>query len=269
MINYLNAIIFGIVQGITEFVPISSSGHLEILHHFIKLPIENDLAFDVVLHFATFLAVVWFFRKDICRLLQSWLKSFAGQADQFSRLSWLIILATVPAGLAGFYFDDFIESTLHSTEIVITMLIIVGILFIIIEKVSQKTQELKNLNWSKALLIGLAQALALIPGTSRSGITIIAGLAVGLKRQLAVRFSFLLSVPIILAASIKKVPQVVGTNLAIDELIILIIAFITSFVSGFFAIKFLLNFTREHSLNIFAYYRFILAAVIIIVFLIK
>ncbi|MEA3464248.1 MAG: undecaprenyl-diphosphatase UppP [Patescibacteria group bacterium] len=261
--DYINAIIFGIIQGITEFLPISSSGHLVILHKFINLPIQNEFAFDVALHLATLSAVMWFFKKDILMLSAAWLKSFIGKPNEFSRISWLIILATIPAVLAGLLFEDIIESTLRSPMVVAIMLIAVGALFIILEKISRKTGELKNLNWKKVLIIGLAQAIALIPGTSRSGITIIAGLGAGLKRQAAIRFSFILSIPIIFGASIKKVPQIFGTGLAGNELVILIVAFVASFISGIFVIKYFLQFARKHSLNVFAIYRFILAGLII------
>lgn len=263
--DYINAIIFGIIQGITEFLPISSSGHLVVLHNLIGLPVVDILTFDVALHFATLLAVVWFFRNDILKLLKSWFKSFAGHRDEFSKLSWLIILATIPAGLAGWYFEEIVEHTFRSINVVVVMLIIGGVLLLVVEKISRKIDDLKNLNWGKSLIIGLAQAIALIPGTSRSGITIIAGLAAGLKRQAAVRFSFLMSVPIIFGASIRKAPQLFGADLANSELIVLIIAFISSFISGFLAIKYFLRFAQNHSLNVFAVYRFALAAVIIIV----
>jgi len=263
--DYINAIIFGIVQGITEFLPISSSGHLVILHNLIGLPVVNVLAFDVALHLATLLAVVWFFKNDVYNLLKSWFKSFTGHRDEFSKLSWLIILATVPASLVGWFFEDMVEDVFRSIEVVVAMLIIGGVLLLITEKVSCKTDELKNLNWAKALIIGIAQAIALIPGTSRSGITIIAGLGVKLNRQAAIRFSFLLSIPIIFGASMRKVPQVFGASLAGNELAVLIIAFIASFISGFLAIKYFLRFAQKHGLNVFAVYRFALAAVIIVV----
>ena len=192
--DYLYAAIFGIIQGITEFLPISSSGHLVVLHELIALPIENELAFDVVLHLATLLAVVGFLRRDIFRLLASWVKSLRGRHDNLSRISWLIILATIPAGLAGWLFEDLIDSTLRSPLTVSVMLILVGIFFIVIERISKMSREWKDLNWRQALLIGLAQAAALIPGTSRSGITSVAGMGLGLKRPEAVKFSFLLSV---------------------------------------------------------------------------
>lgn len=262
MINYLTAAFYGIVQGFTEFLPVSSSGHLVILHDTISLPIKNKLLFDVMLHLATLLAVIWFFRSDIQQLFKSWLKSFTGQSDAFSRLSWLIILATIPAALAGWLFQGTIE-LMRSPIIVAVMLIAGGLLFILFEKVSRKTDELDNINWRKSLIIGLAQAIALIPGTSRSGITIIAGLATGLKRQAALRFSFLLSVPIILGANIKKIPEIFSSGQNGDEAILFAIGFIFALISGMLAIKFFLQYARKHSLLIFAIYRFVLAIIVI------
>ena len=267
--DYIYSAIFGIIQGITEFLPISSSGHLVILHKFITLPIRNELAFDVVLHLATLLAVLWFFRQEVKQLLKSWIRSFSGYNDQFSKISWLIILGTMPAALAGWLFDDFIEVVFRSPLIVAVMLALIGILFIVFEKISRFTKDLEKLTWRQVLLIGLAQAVALIPGTSRSGITIIAGLGAGLKRDAAVRFSFLLSIPVIAGAAIKKIPPAFNLNQSGEELAILIIAFIFSYLSGYLSIKYFLQFAKRHSLNIFAVYRFILAAVILFCFFMK
>ncbi len=261
--DYINAIIFGIVQGLTEFLPISSSGHLVIIHKLINLPINNELAFDVVLHLATLIAVLLFFKKDIWLLLKSWLKSFKGEKDDLSKISWLIILGTIPAAIAGYFLDDLVESKFRSPLVVAIMLIVVGILFIIIEKYSKKIQDMNNLNWRKSLVIGIAQAIALIPGTSRSGITIIAGLWSGLKREVAIKFSFLLSIPIILGAVIKKIPQI-NSGFSGDEFGILLVAFIFSFTTGFFTIKYFLRFAKTHTLNIFAIYRFILAGILLL-----
>jgi len=266
--DYINAIIFGIIQGVTEFLPISSSGHLVILHKFITLPIRSELAFDVMLHLATLVAVVWFFKKEVWQLLKSWLRSFKGEKDQFSKLSWLIILGTIPAALLGFLFEEVIESSLRSPIVVMSTLIIIGILFIISEKYSSKRDDLDSLSWFKVIfVVGLLQALALIPGTSRSGITIIAGLAVGLKREVAVKFSFLLSIPIIAGAVVKKVPLIFGANFTNNELIVTLLAFIISLAAALLTIKYFLRLAKHHSLRIFAVYRFILAALIFILFL--
>lgn len=264
MLNYFNAIIFGFAQGITEFLPVSSSGHLIILHKLISLPLNNEITFDVALHFATFLAIFLYFYKDIWRLASAWVYSFKSGKSDDSRLAWQIIIGTIPAGLAGVFFEDIIENILRSPLVIVFMLILVGILFIIFEKISKQNLELKNLNLQKTLVIGCAQALALIPGTSRSGITIIAGLGTGLKREQALRFSFLLSLPVILGASITKIPLVFSDNIGSQELLTLLIAFASAFIFGMFAISFLMRYLKNNSLKVFAWYRFALAALILI-----
>jgi len=261
--NYINAIIFGIVQGVTEFLPVSSSGHLVILHKYISLPIGNELIFDVALHLSTILAVILFFRKDVAKLFVSWIRSLAGKHDEYSKLAWLIILGTIPAGLAGYMFDDLIEQEFRSVVIVAAMLVLVGLFFIYVEKIAKKSKELNNLGLKDALIIGFAQAGALIPGTSRSGITVLAGLWLGFKRHEALRFSFLLSIPVILGAFATKIPQVIAVNLSEVNISLLSLAFASSFISAILAIKYFLQFARKHSLNVFAYYRFILAILVL------
>ncbi|MEA1962963.1 MAG: undecaprenyl-diphosphatase UppP [Patescibacteria group bacterium] len=267
MIDYVIAILFGLIQGVTEFLPVSSSGHLLLTHKFLSLPIDNELAFDVVLHFATFLAVFLYFLKDIIKILKSWLKSFSGKIDESACVGWQIILATIPAATAGYFLEDIIENKLRSVFVVVIMLFIVALLFVIFEKIKNKQKEISDISWKKALIIGFAQSLALIPGTSRSGITIIAGLGVGLKREAAVRFSFLLSLPIILGASIKKIPQLFNAGLDNYEFLILLAAFCASFISGWLTIKYFLRFVKKHSLISFALYRIILAIIVLLLFL--
>ncbi len=252
--DFLIAIIFGITQGITEFIPVSSSGHLVILHDLFTLPIKNDLAFDVVLHLATILAVLIYFWRDITLIIKNLLK-------RKDKIAWYIIIATIPAAIIGFLGEDIITAYFRSTYVVVIMLIIVGVLFIASEKLGKQMKDYQELTWKTALLIGLFQAIALIPGTSRSGITIVAGLLVGLKRQQAVKFSFLLSLPIILGANLFKLPDLLASGLVAGEYIILSIAFIAAFFSGLVAIKYFLRFSARHSLHAFAYYRFALAFV--------
>lgn len=263
---YLKSVIFGVVQGVTEFLPVSSSGHLAILHKFLSLPIDNELAFDVSLHFATLLAVLIYFKDDILFMIRSFFRSFTGKHDEFSRLSWFIILGTIPAAFSGWFFSDFIEEKFRGILTIAIMLILVGILFIWGEKFSKKIKDYKKLTLGKALFIGLAQALALIPGTSRSGITIITGLFVGLQRARAVRFSFLLSIPIIFGAFLKKIPHLGGLDIEGQEMILLILAGVSAFVSAFYTIKYFIKFTRDKGLEIFAYYRFILAFFLFILY---
>jgi undecaprenyl-diphosphatase len=266
MLNYFQAIIFGFVQGFTEFFPISSSGHLVILHKLIALPLKNELAFDVALHVASLLALIFFFKTELWLLIKNWFLSFWRGSNNYSRLSWYIIIATIPAGLAALLFNDLITNIFRSPIAVAAMLALVGGLLLIIERVAKFKSNLNNLNWREALLIGCAQALALIPGTSRSGISIIAGLGIGLKREEAVKFSFLISVPLIALAAIKKTPSLFGVDLSVNDYGLLLVAFISAFITAWLAIKYFLRFARNHRLDIFAYYRFALALFIVIYF---
>lgn len=268
MINYLSAIFLGLVQGATEFLPVSSSGHLLVLHKFFPQLASNDLAFDTVLHLATLLALLWFFRQEVIDLVIAWLRSFKGKKDTNSRLAWITIIGIIPALVVGYFFADIIDNVFRSTVWVIIMLILVGLFFIWFEKIyGNNKKELNSLNWGNAVVIGLAQILAFIPGTSRSGITIIAGLANGLKRESAVKFSFLMSMPLIAAAGLSQISSLFSGQFAAQEAATLIIAFIAATISGYFTIKYFLLYAANHSLNIFAYYRFILAAIMTVYFL--
>ncbi|NTU98932.1 undecaprenyl-diphosphate phosphatase [Candidatus Falkowbacteria bacterium] len=265
----LNAIIFGLVQGVTEFLPVSSSGHLLVLHRLLSLPIKDDVAFDVALHLATFVAILWFFRKEVIGLAQGFFGSFKDMPKGFNHQSWLIIGATIPAGLAGVLWEDKIESVLRSPLIVALMLVLIGLLFIIVENTGKQLLDDKDISWGKAMAIGCSQVVALIPGTSRSGITTISGMALDLKREAAVRFSFLLSLPIVAGAALKKVPYLISAGLNGQEWLVLAIAFVAAVASGAWAIAFLLRFTAKNSLRAFAYYRFAFASVILLLYLFK
>jgi undecaprenyl-diphosphatase len=265
--EYLLVILFGVVQGITEFLPISSSGHLILLHNFISLPVEDNMAFDVFLHFATLLAIVICFRSDIYKLVRSFIASLGGKKDEYSRTGWLIIMATLPAAFLGLLLEDKIEEYFHGASgqeimVVAFMLFAVALLFIFVEKRKKGEKLYTALSRKEALLVGFAQALALIPGTSRSGITIIAGLWGGLKREEALRFSFLLSIPVILGASVTKIPRLFENG--IEGWSYILCAFIATFVSGVLAIRFFLRFAETKSLIPFAYYRIALALVLLL-----
>jgi len=259
LIYYIKAIIFGVVQGATEFLPVSSSGHLIILHQFLSLPIKNEAMFDVLLHLATLLAVVSFFWRDIKVMTISWIKSLFGKNDEYSRLSWFILFSTIPAALIGLLFEGYIENNFRNIPVVSFMLVFVGLLFIVVEKISIKTKNLNQSNFKNVFFVGLAQVFALIPGTSRSGITIIAGLLTKLKREEAIRLSFLLSIPIIAGATILNLGNLFNSELNKNEIILLAISFFSALFSAFIAIKFFLKLASKFSLNIFAYYRFVLA----------
>ena len=263
--QYINAAIFGIVQGITEFLPISSSGHLAILHKIIDLPYrKNELGFDVALHLASLLAVILFFRKDILLLVKSLFNICKGKFDQYAKLAFFIILTTIPAAFAGYFLEDLIDARFRSINTIIAMLIIGGILLLAVERFAVKHHDINKLNWNKSLLIGFAQAISLIPGTSRSGITITAGLFCGLKREVAVHFSFLLSIPIILGASLVKIPELARSELLTQEFYILSVGFVFSFLFAFLTIKYFMKFIKKHSFVPFVFYRFALSLILII-----
>jgi len=265
--DYFYSTLLGIIQGLTEFWPISSSGHLVIAHDVLNFDFSDNLGFDVALHLGTLAALLIYFWRDIIKYIVAFFKSFANwnikdSVDQ--RISWYIFIGTIPAGVVGYFIEDYAETIFRNSWLVAGLLIGVGILFIIFEKVFKKIKSLDNMSWTGAIVIGFAQVLALVPGVSRSGITIIAGLSQGLKRETAARFSFLLSIPIVFGAGLKRIVEVAGQGLQLSEWAAIVIGFIAAAVVGFFAIRFLLRYLVEHSLNIFAYYRFVLGFVIIV-----
>lgn len=259
--DFITTIIFALVQAVTEFLPISSSGHLVLLHAALPGISDNDLAFDVLLHAGTLLATILYFRSDIYRILLAVGRQAVGKGSSAdARLGWLLLFASVPAAAAGFLFETMIENALRSPWVVVVMLVIVGIALLAVERLSRGTADEHAVGWRAALVIGCAQALALIPGTSRSGITIIAGIAGGLKREAAVRFSFLMSVPIISGATVKKLPDIMSGSGGLNGEAL--IGFVVAVAAGWIVIHYLLRYVRNHSLAAFAYYRFMLAAVV-------
>lgn len=247
----IEALILGIVQGLTEFLPVSSTAHLILFPWFFNWTGELDsLTFDVALHAGTLLSLIICFWKDWVELV------FKKQM-----LFMLIILASVPAGIAGILLNDYVEHTFRSPYIIAVTLVVFGYVMLIAENMN-KTRTLDSMDLGDAMIIGLAQAIALIPGVSRSGITISAGLFRGLEREASARFSFLLSTPIIAGATLLHARKLVNTS-ADHNMSLFLIGFIAAAVSGFAAIKFLLSFLKKHPLNVFAYYRFGLAGVII------
>lgn len=270
--DYIYSTILGIIQGLTEFWPVSSSGHLLVAHDLLNFDFVDNLGFDVALHLGTLLALLVYFYKDIYRYILAFIKSFANwdlknNLDQ--RIAWYIFVGTFPAAFTGFFIADIAESTFRNLWLVASMLIIFGIFFILFEKLFPKIYELDKLTWYGVILIGVAQAIALVPGVSRSGITIITGLSQGLKRSAAAKFSFLLSIPVVFGAGLKKLYDVGKEGLTGSEWGVMIVGFIISAIVGYIAIKFLLKFLQNNPLNIFAYYRFVLAGVIIVYILVK
>ncbi|MGF1471606.1 MAG: undecaprenyl-diphosphatase UppP [Rubrobacteraceae bacterium] len=266
MLEIIEAIFLGIVQGLTEFLPVSSSGHLVLGQYFLGLdPQRFGLSFDVALHMGTLLAVVSFFWKDLVRIGYAFGRSLTGQrnlSNPDQRMAYLILAATVPAALIGFSFEGFIEDNTRLPWVVVFNLVFVGVLFIVAEIVGRRNRRASKLTFWEAIGIGVAQAAALVPGVSRSGATITLGLFMGLRREEAARFSFLMSVPIIAGAGSLQLAQVISEGMTAFDALLFGVGFVCSAVVGYLAIKFFIYYIADHSLRAFAYYRFGLAAVV-------
>lgn len=267
--SYILAILAGAIQGVTEFLPISSSAHLVIFHDILNFNLPDNLSFDAVLHLGTGVALLIFFWREIIGLIKGFFSSLVKwnlKNDLNQRLAWWIIIGSIPAVIAGVLFNDLIDQYFHQGKLAIAViavaLIIVALLFWLAEKLAQQTKEIKDVTWKSSLLCGLAQAVALIPGVSRSGIVIIAGLGQKMKREEAAKFSFLLSLPVIFGAGAKSFLKV-GLTGEIG-LTLLLLGFVSSALFGYLAVKYFLRFTAKHSLSAFAWYRVILAAVLLL-----
>jgi len=275
------SIILGIVQGLAEFIPISSSAHLVIIPWLFgwNNPALTSLTFDVALHLGTLLAVLVFFASDWARLAGAWFKSvfqFKIGDDPDRRMAWYLVLACVPGGISGVLLESKINQAFHSDLIpkgsmlfMAGAIVLLALLLWLADKLATHKRAFGQIKARDALYIGLAQAFAVIPGVSRSGSTITAGLALGLEREAAARFSFLLSAPIIAGAGLKSLydllKQVKAGAIAGTELAIFPIGFIAAAISGFLCIKYLLAYLKKHSTAAFVWYRFALAALVLIV----
>lgn len=264
MSNILESVILGLIQGITEFLPISSSGHLIATREIFGFSMAESLFFDIMIHVATALAVIVYFRKDIWRILKTFgnliIRKEVRSEDK--NLFWAIIIGTIPAAILGLLFKDFIEGFLRSAWVVIFALILGSILFLIAEHLAD---QCRKLSVKKSFIIGFFQALALIPGMSRSGSTISGGLIFGLKREEAARFSFLLALPIILGTGFLEMFSNWSTFSSGGEISQGIIwGSLTAFISGIISIHYLLKFLRQNSLLTFVFYRIALAAILFI-----
>lgn len=270
MLEFLEAIVLGVIQGLTEFLPVSSSGHLLLAQYFLGLNQERfGLSFDVALHLGTLVAVILYFWRDLLRMAAAFLRSLArrSMSEPDARLAWLLIASTVPAALIGYFLEDFFAGVVRSPWVVVFNLVLVGILFIVGEAVGRRSRDASKLGFGEAVGIGVAQAAALVPGVSRSGATITLGLFLGLKREEAARFSFLMSVPIIAGAGTLQLGEALADGMGPSESLNFGAGFLTSAVVGYLAIRFFLRFVQDHSLRAFAYYRFGLAAVVAVLLL--
>ena len=254
--NALHAAVLGTVQGLTEVLPISSSAHLILIPRFLHWP-ESGLTFDVALHIGTFLALALYFWRDLLELTGNFLSSFRGGVNTpAKRLPFYIIAATVPAALVGKALEGPIDEIFRKSPILIAIFLIVfGLLLALADTTGAKRWRIDKVNLKCAVLIGLAQCLALMPGVSRSGITITAALFLGFHRESAARFSFLISLPIVAGAAILKVGHLLKTGIPAGEGLPLVIGIATSAVFGFLSVAFLLKLVQRDSLYPFVWYR--------------
>lgn len=256
------AIVYGIIQGVGEFLPISSSAHL-ILTPWAFGWKDPGLAFDVALHIGTLIAVVLFFWKDWWDLV---IAGFSKPKTTNGKLFWFLVLATIPGAVLGKLFEDQVETLFRNPALIGTMLIIMGIILYIADKMGHKSDDIKEIGLARSLWIGLSQALAIIPGVSRSGITMATGLALGLKRESVAKFSFLLSTPIILGAAVVNLKDMINTPI---DTVPFVVGVLTAAVAGILSIKFLLDYLKNKGFGIFVGYRIILGLIVIGVYFLR
>ncbi|MEG0994822.1 MAG: undecaprenyl-diphosphatase UppP [Bacilli bacterium] len=268
----INAFILGIVQGIAEFLPISSSAHLIIFRDLFKIGAgmssELALAFDLALHFGTLLAICIFFFKDFIAMIKLGLTK--GVKDKKGKLLWYLIVATIPAAVAGVLFESVIENAVRTNYYLIAFaLALMGIIIYIVDKKSKSDSSIEEMSMKQAFLIGCAQVFALIPGFSRSGTTITAARAFHLDREEAAKFSFYLAAPVVLGGFLLTILKDGVIKLVIANLGIFLMGTITSFIIGIICIKYLLKYLKKHDFKVFMWYRLLLAIIVITMCLIK
>lgn len=249
------AVFLGILQGVAEFLPISSSGHLVLAQHLLGIP-EVGVAFDTFLHLATLLAVVVFFWGDLANLVRrrEW------------RAFWLIVVGSIPAGLVGVLFQDFFASLFQSVLVVGVALLITGTILYFADRFGLRgtgRRTWQQMTWWDALAVGVAQAVAIVPGISRSGSTLSAGLFSGLERGFAARYSFFLSIPVVAGAGVLELKDLSAASLT-QGWLPLLLGFITAFAAGLWAIRFLLRLLAQEKLRVFAYYTWVAGAAVIL-----
>lgn len=272
IIEILKSILFGIVEGITEWLPISSTGHMILLDEFINLKVTDEFydLFQVVIQLGAILAVVIMYFKTICPF------GF-GKNKEEQKSTWnlwgKILVACLPAAIIGILFDDWLDEHLYNSVVVSLTLIIYGIIFIVIESKKfgkRETKDLDKITYKQALGIGAFQLLSLIPGTSRSGSTIIGGLILGLERSVAASFTFFLAIPVMVGASLLKLLKYilkVGFIFQTGELLLLGVGCLVAFIVSILIIKFLMNYIRKHDFKVFGYYRIVLGIIVLAYFL--
>ena len=274
ILEILKTVLFGIVEGITEWLPVSSTGHLILLNEFINLKVSPEFQsmFDVVIQLGAILAVIVIFFEKLNPFSPK--KSIEKKKATWS-LWFKVCLAILPSGIVGVLFDDWMDAHLHHGIPVAIALIVYGIAFIFVEKRNEGTQprigKVWHIDYKTALLIGAFQCLSLVPGTSRSGSTILGAILLGVGRSAGSEFSFFMAIPTMLGASAIKLLKFLlsGAAFGFDEFVLLIVGTVVSFVVSMFAIKALMNYVRKHSFSAFGWYRIVLGAVVLVYFLAK
>ena len=267
----LQAIILGIVQGLTEFLPISSSGHLILVPwlfnwHFLLDNPDLNKTFDVALHLGTFVAVLIYFWREVGRLITAWVRSIGRRSlnEPEAKLAWLLLVSTIPAAILGVAFESFIEDRLGKPWIIAVMMIVFALVMYAVDHLARLDRKLEALTWTDSILIGIAQAFALCPGVSRSGITMMTGLALRLDRESAARYSFLLSIPVIGGAAAYKAVEIAKNGLPSGTAMPFAVGIVSAAISGMVAIWFVLAYLKRHNFNIFVIYRIIVGVAILI-----
>lgn len=266
------AILLGIIQGLTEFLPVSSSGHLTVAQHLLNVPEERILFFTVILHIGTLFSVFFVYSDDLINLIKEFFlvifEVLTGKGlklnNEYRKLGLLIILATIPTGLMGILFKDIFSSFYRSQLIIGISLIITGTLLWLAERMHSGKKDLRQMRWYDALFVGIFQGFAITPGISRSGSTIVGSLFRGFNKRLATRFSFLISIPSILGATILETREALTVGLGEFTFPILIVGILASFLSGVFAIRTLINFINKEKLYYFSFYTWTVGAIVVI-----
>ena len=268
--NEIQAAILGVVQGLTEFLPVSSSGHLILVPwlfgwHFFQDNPDLNKTFDVALHLGTLFALLVFFWREIVDLLVAFFGSVRHRriATGNEKLAWLLLVASVPAGIVGVALESFIENRLGTPLLTALLMIAFGFVILAVDELAANRRLLKDLGWRDSIIVGVAQVLALAPGVSRSGVTMTAGRALKMRREAAVRFAFLISIPVTAGAAVYK-----GAKLAVHGLpggmaMPFVVGVLAAAVSGYFAVRFLLGYVAKHDFRIFVVYRVVFGVMIL------
>jgi undecaprenyl-diphosphatase len=261
--SLIQAIVLGAVQGVTEFLPISSTAHLVLVPWFLGWK-DPGSTFDIALHFGTLIALLLYFRTEWVRLVTGGLKLLSGKTkDPDARLAGFIVLATIPAGIAGLLLEDYADAHLRNPLVIAAMLILLALALVVAEKLARHKTEIQNITIFDALTVGCAQALALVPGVSRSGVTMTAGLFRGMTREAAARFSFFLSTPIIGAAVLLKTLHLAKEGVPSGDTVPMLVGVLVSGIVGYLSIAFLLRYLATHTTYLFIYYRIALGLLIL------